>query len=87
MVFEKCVVKGCGRTSKTHRATSFFSFPIVKDIDRESERRRMVWVQRTNTTEEELMTKLSLKICGRHFILGNFHFFTMFDNNLTGDMS
>ncbi len=87
MGYKKCVVKGCGRTTKTHPATSFFSFPKVKGIDRESiERRRMLWLQRTHTTEEELLTKVFLKICGRHFILGTFSSFCVFDKNLTDDM-
>jgi hypothetical protein len=46
----------------------------------------MVWVQRTNTTKEEVMTKPSLKVCGRHFILGNLSSFCVFDKKHTDDI-
>ena len=73
MVFRKCVVKGCGRNNKNFPETSFFSFPTVKENEFELlKKRRSVWIQRANTTEEKLMIQKDYScICGIHFILGN----------------
>ena len=72
MGFKKCVVKGCRRNNSIFPETSFFSFPTVKENEKELlTKRRNVWIQRANTTEEKLMIQKAYSyICGIHFILG-----------------
>ena len=49
MVFQKFVVKECGRNNVIFRETSIFSFPTVKENEIELlKKRRSIWIQLDN---------------------------------------
>ena len=66
-------VKGCKSKEKSHKTTSFYSFPKVRINDNGllAERRKL-WLKRVGVSENNL-SKYT-KVCDKHFTLGNLLF-------------
>lgn len=64
-----CIVKGCKRNDKSHKTTSFYSFPNVRINDNGvlAERRKL-WLKRVGVSDNSL-SKYT-KVCDKHFTLG-----------------
>lgn len=71
------LLKGAAGIIATHAIMLvFFRFPklVLGEHQTLYERRRDMWLERTNFSEEQLLITSSAAVCDRHFILGNILF-------------